>query len=298
MPIENLLLLREWNIFSGSILAERAEKVFMTHMEIIRLKYPGSLGRLRHDCKGPPTFGIRMRVSPNPVILLGAGVFLPHGENILTPISFKVSLWMLEDQNGVRKKLIASQTVSLDKSAQFEHSKMCIDYKTGSKYAFRENFPTKRVSLSIVTCLQVVCRRDRQISGSGSVVLSRSWTHWPAEEGKKTLLRNPSLPCHVSLSRRSAPQLWLPSHRSFLELWWTMYQSCETRVNRRGWGGLQLRWCWDSVGRRRDPSETHAEPRPEHYFPFQSYGESRHAIFSLLRTDSSHILLVRKQNII
>ena len=146
-------------------------------MEIIRLKYPGCLGRLRHDCKGPPTFGIRMRVSPNPVILLGAGVFLPHGENILTPITFKVSLWMLEDQNGKMKKLIASQTVSLDKAAQFEHSKMCIDYKTGSKYALREKFPIKCVSLTIVTCLQVVCRRDRQISGSGSVVLSRSWTH-------------------------------------------------------------------------------------------------------------------------
>ena len=116
-------------------MAERAEKVFMTHMEIIRLKYPGSLGRLRQDCKGPPTFGIRMRVSPNPVILLGAGVFLPHGENILTPITFKVSLWTLDCQNGnLRKKLVASQSVSLDKAAQFEHSKMCIDYKTGSKY--------------------------------------------------------------------------------------------------------------------------------------------------------------------
>ena len=146
-------------------------------MEIIRLKYPGSLGRLRQDCKGPPTFGIQMRVGPNPVILLGAGVFLPHGENILTSISFKVSLWMLEDENGKRKKLVACQTVSLDKAAQFEHSKMCIDYKTGSKYALRVKFPIKCVSLTMVTCLQVICRRDRQISGSGSVVLSRSWTH-------------------------------------------------------------------------------------------------------------------------
>ena len=129
-------------------MAERAEKVFMTHMEIIRLKYPRSLGRLRQDCKGPPTFGIQMRVGPNPVILLGAGVFLPHGENILTPITFKVSLWMLEDENGKRKKLVACQTVRLAKAAQFEHSKMCIDYKTGSKYALRAGlYKVKRAKL-------------------------------------------------------------------------------------------------------------------------------------------------------
>ena len=33
----------------GSVLAERAEKVFLSHMEIIRLKYPGSLARLRNE---------------------------------------------------------------------------------------------------------------------------------------------------------------------------------------------------------------------------------------------------------
>ena len=31
------------------VIAERAEKVFLTHMEIIRLKYPGTLQKLHED---------------------------------------------------------------------------------------------------------------------------------------------------------------------------------------------------------------------------------------------------------
>ena len=129
----------------GSALAQIAEKVFLSQMEIIRLKYPNTLEKLRSDqfgnfnfywlfkyytwcdnipvlvyskynfkhiinvetkinymcildwffqvtgeSEGPinmsrkrdPDFCLRLSVSCKPIILLGVGLFLPHGENI------------------------------------------------------------------------------------------------------------------------------------------------------------------------------------------------------------------------
>ena len=110
-------------------MAQRAEKVFMTHMEIIRLKYPGSLNRLRSENRGPARFGIKFKVRPFPVVLLGAGVFLPHGENVSGPVEFTVSV-----RNSVRQTLAAVENVLVDKSQQLHHSKMCINHKTGVRY--------------------------------------------------------------------------------------------------------------------------------------------------------------------
>jgi len=68
----------------GSLLAARAEKVFLTHMEIIRVKYPNSLHKLHKEAASSsrqPAFQLDMVVD-RPILLLGMAVFLPHGENI------------------------------------------------------------------------------------------------------------------------------------------------------------------------------------------------------------------------
>lgn len=39
----------ELSVQEGSVMAARAEKIFLSHMEIIRLKYPRSLARLQAE---------------------------------------------------------------------------------------------------------------------------------------------------------------------------------------------------------------------------------------------------------
>lgn len=95
-------------------------------MEIIRLKYPGSLSKLRSENRGPARFGVSFEVSPAPVVLLGAGVFLPHGENVARPVDFS-----LQVHNS--QTLAAEVTISVDRTEQFKHSQMCIDHKTGAR---------------------------------------------------------------------------------------------------------------------------------------------------------------------
>lgn len=63
------------------IIAERAEKVFLTHMEIIRLKYPGTLHALSVNQQQDGRFSIWMKVDRD-VILQGLGIFLPYGSDL------------------------------------------------------------------------------------------------------------------------------------------------------------------------------------------------------------------------
>ena len=68
-----------------------------------------------------------MWVSPNPVVIVGVGLFLPHGENIQGPLQMRVTM---TKEGG---QLMAEESLFIDKVAQFEHSKMCIDHKTGDR---------------------------------------------------------------------------------------------------------------------------------------------------------------------
>lgn len=116
------------NVVSGnrrcsSLIAERAEKVFITQMEIIRLKYPGTLHMLQSGQIQDGTFSLLMKASRD-VILHGIGIFLPYGADLRGDIEVKVSL--SQDQN-----LVSGREVTLPKSVIIENAKMCIDHRNG-----------------------------------------------------------------------------------------------------------------------------------------------------------------------
>ncbi len=82
--------------------------------EIIRLKYPTTLQRLQDSSPLPTSeFGLVFSAS-RPIILVGLGVFLPHGENIVSPLRFRV--WVQEyaaQVYGPRGRTVAAAEVEL-----------------------------------------------------------------------------------------------------------------------------------------------------------------------------------------
>lgn len=120
----------------SSNIAALAEKVFLTHMEIIRLKYPGTLHKMR-SARNPlsqnPKFAIQLVVDPDPIIIQGVGVFLPHGENCQADV--QVAVWIGQDSTdvvGPVGQIIAFKEILVSRSDQLANAKMCINHQTGS----------------------------------------------------------------------------------------------------------------------------------------------------------------------
>ena len=115
----------------GSALAEKAEKIFLNHMEIMRLKYPVSLQSMKDNFTVENReFGLFFEVEKS-VIILGAGIFLPHGENVQGDL--EVCLVLKKQRQGSLSDPIAKIKDKIRHKDQFEHSAMCIEHEFGAK---------------------------------------------------------------------------------------------------------------------------------------------------------------------
>jgi len=126
----------------GSLLAARAEKVFLTHMEIIRVKYPNSLHRLHKEAalsSRQPAFQLDMVVD-RPILLLGIAVFLPHGENIQGDVSIFVGA-SVKVCDETSEETTRERRVEVSRNQMLSHSSMCIDRTNGQKKVDKECYP-------------------------------------------------------------------------------------------------------------------------------------------------------------
>ncbi len=106
----------------SGIVAERAEKVFLTHMEIIRLKYPGTLANLQNQGRtgSNERFGICIKAQRD-IILQGVGVFMPFGDDLRGSVQVTVGV---SDGQISCTKLVSSEEIR-------QNARMCIDHRTG-----------------------------------------------------------------------------------------------------------------------------------------------------------------------
>ena len=137
----------------GSPLAEISEKIFLSHMvrerkflkmtsetvtgllpqEIIRLKYPTSLDKLKSSST-LTEFGLLFHTSKS-IIILGAAIFLPHGENIPSA-DLKMTLSLCEhgtSRQGPFGRPLTSTSLTLTRKDQLDHADMCIEHEFGLK---------------------------------------------------------------------------------------------------------------------------------------------------------------------
>ena len=94
--------------------------------EIIRLKYPVSLQKLQEKASSSSSqFGLTVSTD-QPIILLGLGTFLPHGENIFNDILVEA---FVKEEN--QQKDMAFGTVNMTVKEQLHFAKPCIENKYG-----------------------------------------------------------------------------------------------------------------------------------------------------------------------